>query len=91
MIEGGEQADSALWRTTINSYDIALRIIERGFIHGTLTIENRAARITRSGTKGMTNQRGKGKADGRGRRGRWMYYIHARPLLYSQISVSTTR
>lgn len=31
MIEGGEKADTALWRTTINSYDIALRIIERGY------------------------------------------------------------
>lgn len=68
MIEhgGGEKEDSTLWRTTINSYDIVLRVIERGFIHGALTIENRAARITRGGTKGMTNQRGKGKAGRRG-------------------------
>lgn len=70
MIEpgGGEKEDLALWRT-INNYDIVLRVIERGFIHGALTIENRAAWITRGGTKGMTNQRGKGKADRRGGEG----------------------
>lgn len=69
MIEhgGGEKEDSTLWRT-INNHDIVLRVIERGFIHGALTIENRAAWITRGGTKGMTNHRGEGK-DRRGGEG----------------------
>lgn len=51
VIEHRERERPRLRQTTINSYDIVLRVIERGFIRGTLTIEN-VPRITRGGTKG---------------------------------------
>lgn len=65
MIEHRERERSRLRQTTINSYDIVLRVIERGFIRGTLTIEN-VPRITRGGTKGtMDQRRKKGGTDGK--------------------------
>lgn len=56
LIEHRERERPWLRQTTINSYDIVLRVIERGFICGILTIEN-VPRITRGGTKGMIDQR----------------------------------
>lgn len=65
MIEHRERERSWLRQTTINSYDIVLRVIERGFIRGTLTIEN-VPRITRGGTKGVMDQRRRnGRRDGK--------------------------
>jgi hypothetical protein len=90
VIEHRERERPRLRQTTINSYDIVLRVIERGFIRGTLTIEN-VPRITRGGTKGAIDQRRRnegrdGGANRGGARGRWLHYIRVRPLLHPEVS-----
>lgn len=62
-----------------------LRVIERGFIRGTLTIEN-VPRITRGGTKGAIDQRRRNGREGRQIEeareddGRALYCIRVRSL-----------
>lgn len=87
MIEHKERERSRLRQTTINSYDIVLRVIERGFIRGTLTIEN-VPRITRGGTKRAMDQRRKnGGRDGQ------IEKAHERTMgaLYSRVFVVASR
>lgn len=93
VIENRERERSRLRQTTINSYDIVLRVIERSFIRGTLTIEN-VPRITRGGTKGRRwikggGMEGLGPENREGARGRWVHYIRVRlDLLHHQGSSS---
>jgi len=64
-----------------------LQVIERGFIRGTLTIEN-VPRITRGGTRKGRWIKGRmegGTANRGGVRGRWVHYIRVHPLLHSEV------
>jgi len=79
VMEHRERERSWLRQTTINSYDIVLRVIERGFIRGTLTIEN-VPRITRGGTKG-----GDGSKEEEWKEGRQIEKIHEDGRLYGII------
>lgn len=58
-----ENRERVFGKTAINSYDIALRVIERGFIRGTLTIENvpRIAQVKRKEQWIERRERGGGR------------------------------